>query len=150
MPSLQEQIQADLGDAMRARDEVRKSSLRMLIAALKNAQIEARTDHLEDAAVLAMVQKQVKQRRESVMEFRKGNREDLVAIEEAEIEVLSAYLPAQVSREEIVAAARKLVAETGAAGPRDMGKLMPALTKQFGASADGRTISEVVRELLGA
>lgn len=150
MPSLQEQIQADLGDAMRARDEVRKSSLRMLIAALKNAQIEARTDHLEDAAVLAMVQKQVKQRRESVMEFRKGNREDLVAIEEAEIEVLSAYLPAQVSREEIVAAARKLVAETGAAGPRDMGKVMPALTKQFGASADGRTISEVVRELLGA
>lgn len=149
MPSLQEQIQADLSDAMRARDEVRKSSLRMLIAALKNAQIEARTDHLEDAAVLAMVQKQVKQRRESVMEFRKGNREDLVAIEEAEIEVLSAYLPAQVSREEIVAAARKLVAETGAAGPRDMGKVMPALTKQFGASADGRTISEVVRELLG-
>ena len=150
MPSLQEQIQADLSDAMRARDEVRKSSLRMLIAALKNAQIEARTDHLEDAAVLAMVQKQVKQRRESVMEFRKGNREDLVAIEEAEIEVLSTYLPAQVSREEIVAAARKLVAETGAAGPRDMGKVMPALTKQFGASADGRTISEVVRELLGA
>ena len=150
MPSLQEQIQADLSDAMRARDEVRKSSLRMLIAALKNAQIEARTDHLEDTAVLAMVQKQVKQRRESVMEFRKGNREDLVAIEEAEIEVLSTYLPAQVSREEIVAAARKLVAETGAAGPRDMGKVMPALTKQFGASADGRTISEVVRELLGA
>ena len=150
MPSLQEQIQADLSDAMRARDEVRKSSLRMLIAALKNAQIEARTDHLEDAAVLAMVQKQVKQRRESVIEFRKGNREDLVAIEEAEIEVLSAYLPAQVSREEIVAAARKLVAETGAAGPRDMGKVMPVLTTQFGASADGRTISEVVRELLGA
>lgn len=149
MPSLQERIQADLGDAMRARDEVRKSSLRMLIAAIKNAAIEARKD-LDDAAVLAIVQKQVKQRRESVMEFRKGNREDLVAIEEAEIEVLSAYLPAQVSRDEIVAAARKIVAETGASGPRDMGKVMPALTKQFGASADGRTISEVVRELLGA
>lgn len=149
MPSLQERVQADLGDAMRARDEVRKSSLRMLIAAIKNAAIEARKD-LDDAAVLAIVQKQVKQRRESVVEFRKGNREDLVAVEEAEIEVLSAYLPVQVSREEIFAAARKVVAETGASGPRDMGKVMPALTKQFGASADGRTISEVVRELLGA
>lgn len=150
MPSLQEQIQADLGDAMRAKDGVRKSSLRMLIAALKNAQIEVRKDHLDDAAVLTIVQKQVKQRRESILEFRKGNREDLVAIEEAESEVLSAYLPAQVSREEIVAAAQKIVAETGASGPRDMGKVMPALTKQFGASADGRTISEVVREILGA
>ncbi len=149
MPTLQERIQADLGDAMRAKDEVRKSSLRMLIAALKNAQIEARKE-LDDPAVLAMVQKQVKQRRESIAEFRKGNREDLVAIEEAEIVVLSAYLPAQVSREEIVTAAQKIVAETGASGPRDMGKVMPVLTKQFGASADGRTISEVVREILGA
>lgn len=149
MPSLQERIHADLVEAMRAKDEVRKSSLRMLIAAVKNAQIEARKE-LDDAGVLGMVQKQVKQRRESVVEFRKGNREDLVAIEEAEIEVLSAYLPAQVSREEIVAAAQKIVAETGASGPRDMGKVMPALTKQFGASADGRTISEVVREILGA
>lgn len=149
MPSLQERIHADLVEAMRAKDEVRKSSLRMLIAAVKNAQIEARKE-LDDAGVLGMVQKQVKQRRESVVEFRKGNREDLVAIEEAEIEVLSAYLPAQVSREEIVAAAQKIVAETGASGPRDMGKVMPALTKQFGASADGRTISEVVRQILGA
>ncbi|MEP7215328.1 MAG: GatB/YqeY domain-containing protein [Anaerolineaceae bacterium] len=149
MSTLQERIQADLGDAMRAKDEVRKSSLRMLIAAVKNAQIEARKE-LDDAGVLAIVQKQVKQRRESVAEFRKGNREDLVAIEEAEIVVLSTYLPAQVSRETIVAAAQKIVAETGASGPRDMGKVMPALTKQFGASADGRTISEVVREILGA
>ena len=149
MSTLQERIRADLLEAMRAKDEVRKSSLRMLIAAVKNAQIEARKE-LDDGGVLAMVQKQVKQRRESVAEFRKGNREDLVAIEEAEIEVLSAYLPAQVSRAEIVAAAQKVVAETGASGPRDMGKVMPALTKQFGASADGRTISEVVREILGA
>lgn len=149
MPTLQERIQADLGDAMRAKDDVRKSSLRMLLAALKNAQIEARKE-LDDAAVLAIVQKQVKQRRESVLEFRKGNREDLVAIEEAEIAILAGYLPAQVSREEIVAAARAAVAEFGASGPRDIGKVMPALTKRFGASADGRTISEVVREILGA
>ncbi|MBA4179992.1 MAG: aspartyl-tRNA amidotransferase [Anaerolinea sp.] len=148
MGRLQDQIQADLADAMRAKDEVRKSSIRMLIAALKNAQIEARKE-LDDAAVLAVVQKQVKQRRESIIEFRKGNREDLARQEEAEIAVLGEYLPAQASREEIVEAARKVIAETGASGPRDMGKVMPPLSKQFGASADGRTISEVVKELLG-
>lgn len=149
MTTLQEQIQADLADAMRSKQEVRKSALRMLIAAVKNAQIEARKE-LDDAAVLAVVQKQVKQRRESVVEFKKGNRDDLVKQEEAEIEVLSVYLPQQVSRDEIVAAAKEAIAATGAASAKDMGKVMPVLTKRFGASADGRTISEVVRELLGA
>lgn len=149
MSTLQEKLQADLADAMRAKQEVRKSALRMLIAAVKNAQIEARKE-LDDAAVLGVIQKQVKQRRESVVEFKKGNRADLVQREEAEIEVLSAYLPAQASREEIVAAARKVIAETGASSAKEMGKVMPVLSKQFGASADGRTMSEVVRELLGA
>lgn len=149
MSTLQEKLQADLADAMRAKQEVRKSALRMLIAAIKNARIEARKE-LDDAAVLGVIQKQVKQRRESVVEFKKGNRADLVQREEAEIEVLSAYLPAQASREEIVAAARKVIAETGASSAKEMGKVMPVLSKQFGASADGRTMSEVVRELLGA
>ena len=149
MSTLQDTIQSDLADAMRAKDEVRKSTLRMLTAAVKNAQIEARKE-LDDAAILAVIQKQVKQRRESVVEFKKGNREDLASHEEAEIAILGAYLPAQVSREEIVEAARKVIAETGAAGPKEMGKVMPLLSKQFGASADGRTISEVVKELLGA
>lgn len=148
MSTLQETLQADLADAMRAKQEVRKSALRMLIAAVKNAQIEARKE-LDDAAVLAVIQKQVKQRRESVEEFKKGNRNDLVAREEAEIEVLSTYLPQQVSREEIETAAREAIEQTGAAGPKDMGKVMPLLTKRFGASADGRTISEVVKGLLG-
>ena len=149
MSTLQERLQGDLADAMRSKQEVRKSALRMLIAAVKNAEIEARHE-LDDAAVLGVIQKQVKQRRESVVEFKKGNRDDLVRQEEAEIEVLSAYLPAQASRDEIVTAAREAIAETGASSAKDMGKVMPVLTRKFGASADGRTISEVVRELLGA
>lgn len=147
--TLQEQVAADLADAMRARDDVRKSALRMLIAAIKNAEIEARRP-LEADAALAVVQKQVKQRRESIVEFRKGNREDLVAKEEAELAVLSGYLPEEAPREEIEAAAREAIAATGASGPRDLGKVMPALTKRFAGRADGRVISEIVRDLLGS
>ncbi|MBI2767006.1 MAG: GatB/YqeY domain-containing protein [Chloroflexi bacterium] len=148
MTTLKERLQSELGDAMRARDETRKSTLRMLIAAIKNAEIEARAP-LDDSGVVTVIQKQVKQRRESILEFSKGDRQDLVDKEQAEIEVLQVYLPEQASREEIEAAARKVIAETGAAGPRDIGKVMPALSKQFLGRADGRVISEIVRALLG-
>lgn len=149
MTSLKDQIQNDLADAMRNKQEIRKSALRMLIAAIKNTEIEARKP-LDDDAVVAVIQKQVKQRRESIVEFQKGNRQDLVEKESAEAEVLEAYLPEQASTEEIEAAARKVVAETGASGPRDIGKVMPVLTKQFAGRADGRVISEIVRGLLGS
>jgi uncharacterized protein YqeY len=148
MTTLKDRIQADLNDAMRARDEIRKTALRMLLAAIKNAEIEARAP-LDDAALVLVAQKQVKQRRESILEFRKANREDLVEKEQAELVLLEAYLPQQVDRAEVEAAARKLVAETGASGPRDIGKVMPPLVKQFSGRADGRLINEVVRELLG-
>lgn len=149
MTSLKDQIQNDLADAMRNKQEIRKSALRMLIAAIKNTEIEARKP-LDDAAVVTVIQKQVKQRRESIVEFQKGNRQDLVDKESAEAEVLEAYLPEQASTEEIEAAAKKVVAETGATGPRDIGKVMPVLTKQFAGRADGRVISEIVRGLLGS
>jgi len=149
MSVLKERIQGDLADAMRARAEIRKSALRMLIAAIKNAEIEARRP-LDDDGVVGVIQKQVKQRRESIFEFEKGHRPDLVAKEQAEMEVLEAYLPAQASREDIEAAARRVVAETGASGPRDVGKVMPVLVKEFAGRADGRMINEVVRGLLGA
>ncbi|MBI5946768.1 MAG: GatB/YqeY domain-containing protein [Chloroflexi bacterium] len=149
MATLKERIQEDLHAAMRAREETRKSALRMLTAAVKNAEIETRGE-LDDAGVAQVIQKQAKQRRESILEFRKGNREDLVAKEEAELVILEAYLPAQAGRDEVEAAARKLVAETGASGPRDIGKVMPPLVKQFAGRADGRLINEVVRELLGS
>jgi len=149
MATLQERFQSELADALRAHDETRKSALRMLIAAVKYAEIEARKP-LDDVAVLGVVQRQVKQRRESILEFKKGNRQDLVDKEEAELGVLEVYLPRQADRSEIEAAARKLVAETGASGPRDIGKVMPPLVKQFAGVADGRLINEVVRELLGS
>lgn len=149
MSTLKEHFQTALGEAIRARDETRKTALRMLIAAVKNAEIEARNP-LDDDAVISVIQKQVKQRRESIAEFEKGGRQDLVDTEKAEMDILEAYLPEQAERSEIEDAARKVIAETGASGPRDLGKVMPALVKQFAGRADGRIISEVVREQLGA
>lgn len=148
MPSLKDQIQNDLADAMRNKEEIRKSALRMLIAAIKNTEIEARKP-LDDDGVVTVIQKQVKQRRESILEFEKGGRQDLVDKESAEAKVLEGYLPEQADPAEIEAAARKLIAETGASGPRDIGKVMPVLTKQFAGRADGRAISEIVKRLLG-
>ncbi|HQW51466.1 MAG TPA: GatB/YqeY domain-containing protein [Tepidiformaceae bacterium] len=149
MATLKDQVQADLADAMRNREETRKAALRMLIAAIKNTEIE-QGKPLDDAAVTAVIQKQVKQRRESIIEFEKGNRPDLVEREAAESAILETYLPEQARPEEIEAAARRVIAETGASGPRDLGKVMPALTREFAGRADGRAISEIVRSLLGA
>ena len=149
MTTLKERIQEELHDAMRKHEEVRKSALRMLTAAVKNAEIEARAP-LDDAGVVAVVQKQVKQRRESIIEFQKAGRQDLVDQEAGEMAVLEAYLPQQATRAEIEAAARRVVAESGATTIRDIGKVMPVLTKEFAGRADGREINAVVRSLLGA
>jgi uncharacterized protein YqeY len=166
MAALREQIQADLADAMRNKDEVRKTALRMLITAVRNAEIRnppaGATDEqlaemaklppliLADDEVLSIVQKQLKQRRDSIDQFEKANRHDLAAKEQAEAAILETYLPRQATAEEIEAAAAKVIAETGATGPREMGKVMPVLTKQFAGRADGRLINETVRRLLGA
>ena len=148
MSTLKERIQSELADAMRARQEVRKSALRMLIAAVKNAEIEAGHGFSDDE-VVGVVQKQAKQRRESIAEFEKANRADLVAQEQGELEVLEAYLPEQATDADIEAAAKKVIEETGASSARDIGKVMPPLVKQFAGRADGRVINEIVRRLLG-
>jgi uncharacterized protein YqeY len=148
MASLRERIQAELHEAMRAHDETRKSTLRMLTAAVHNADIDARSE-LDETGIQLVIQKQAKQRRESILEFQKASRQDLVAKEAAELAILEEYLPRQLSREDIEAAARKVIADTGASGPRDIGKVMPVLTKQLAGLADGRAINEVVRTLLG-
>lgn len=148
MADLKERIQSDLREAMLAKDEPRKAALRMLTAAIKNAEIEA-GDELAEGDLLVVVQRQVKQRRESIEEFRKGDREDLVEREEAELEAFAGYLPEEASREEIEEAAQATITETGASGPRDIGKVMPVLIKRFQGRADGRVISEIVRSLLG-
>lgn len=148
MAGLKDTLQDHLKDAMRARDETRKSTVRMLLAAIKNAEIAAGKP-LSDQEVVGVLQKQAKQRRESIVEFEKANRTDLVQREQAELELIEAYLPEQAGPAEIEAAARKVIQETGATGHRDIGKVMPALVRQFAGRADGKAINEIVRSLLG-
>ncbi len=149
---LREQLTIDLKEAMRQKDEVRKTTIRSVIAAIKQAETQldaqGRRVHLDDDDILALIAKQAKMRRESILEFRKGGRQDLVDREEAELAILQGYLPQQLSREEIEAEARRVVAEVGAAGPRDMGKVMKPLMARLRGRADGRLVNQVVRELL--
>ncbi|MCH8850177.1 MAG: GatB/YqeY domain-containing protein [Chloroflexi bacterium] len=144
---LNAQLAADLKDAMRARDEIRRNVLRLTIAALRNAAIAA-GEELGGEAAMAVVSTEAKRRRESIQEFRKAGRQDLVEKEEAELAVLAVYLPEPLSRDEIIEAVRRVIEETGAAGAKDLGKVMPVLMQQFQGRADGREVSEVVRELL--
>ena len=157
---LREQLNADLRDAMRAGDETRKTTLRLLLTAVRNAEIPPEQDastsgaaapqrqELDDAAVLEIVRREVKQRRDSIDAYRKANRADLVAKEEAEVGVLAVYLPAQMSRDEIEQAARRVIEQVGARGPADKGKVMPVLIRELGDRAEGREINAVVTELL--
>ena len=147
--SLKEQLANDLKDAIRQRDEPRKIAIRMTISAIKNAEIK-RGAALSEADFLTLVSREAKQRRESIAEFEKADRRDLVEKERAELEVLQSYLPAQVSRDEIAEAAREVIAEVGADGPRDKGKVMPVLIGRLAGRAEGREINEVVTELLAS
>ena len=146
---LKDQLSNDLKDAMRQRDARRREVLRMALAAVHNAEIAAR-EELADDAVLAVLTTEAKRRRESIAEFGKAGRSDLVEKEEAELVILSAYLPEQLSRDEIVEAARRVIEQTGASGAKDIGKVMPALMQELRGRADGRAANEVVRELLSA
>jgi hypothetical protein len=146
---LKEQLNADLRDAMRGGDLATRDTIRLALAAIHNAEIAA-GHALDEGETIAVLAKEAKQRRESIEEFRKGNRQDLVDKEEAELAVLSRYLPQQASREEIVDAARRVAREVGASGPKDVGKVMPVLVQELRGRADGRVINEIVREVLAA
>jgi uncharacterized protein YqeY len=144
---LKQRLADDLKQAMRDGDTVKRSTIRLLMASIKNAEI-ARNATLSDADILGVVAKEVRQRQESIGCFKQGNRPDLVASEEQEMAVLQGYLPQQMTREEIVAAARQVIGEVGAQGPGDKGKVMPKLIAQLKGKADGREINAVVTELL--
>lgn len=156
--SLKEQLDFDLRAAMRAGDEVRKSTLRMLITAVRNAEIPSESAgegstapsrlSLDDAAVLDVIRKEVKQRRDSIEMYSKANRPDLVAKEEGEVAILTTYLPQQMSRDEIAAVAREIIARLGAGGAADKGKVMPVIMGELRGKAEGRDINAVVTELL--
>jgi len=147
--NLKQKIETDLRQALRAKDNVRRSVIRLLMAAIKNTEI-AQQSALGDADILGVIAKEVKQRHESIEAFKQGNRPDLVAKEEAELAVLQEYLPEPATREEITAEARRVIAEVGAQGPHDKGKVMPQLITKFKGRAGGREVNEVVTELLSS
>ena len=149
MPGVRDQLRSDLRDAMRARDVLRRNTIRMLEAAIKNAEIDKRGQELAEADVLAILQRQVKQRRESIEQFRQGGREDLAEQEELEIGIIEHYLPAQLARDEIEARARAVIEQVGASGPGDRGKVMGMLMRDLRGEADGSIVNAVVGELLG-
>ena len=158
--NLKDQLDADLRDALRAGDELRKTTLRLLITAIRNAEIppemseaeaagaQGQRESLDDAAVMDIIRKQVKQRRDSIDAYTQAKRPDLVAREEAEAVVLAAYLPPQMSREEITAVAKRIIEQVRASGPSDKGKVMPAIMAELKDKAEGREINAVVTELL--
>jgi len=150
---LREAFTERLKDAMRARDSRTVSAVRLIIAALKDRDIAARgtgnTVGIDDSDILRLLQGMVKQRRESIALYRQGNRPELAAKEEAEIAVIESFLPKQMSEEEVVAAAKAAIAETGAAGVKDMGKVMAALRERHAGVIDMAKAGAVVKQLLG-
>jgi uncharacterized protein YqeY len=145
--ALKDQLDADLKASMRDKDAVRLSVIRMLKSAIKYREIEAMKP-LDDAGVLQVVSGEIKRHKDSVEQFRAGNRPELVQKEEAEIAVLQGYLPAQLGEAELKAMVEAAVVRTGASGPRDMGAVMKALLPDVQGKADGRLVSELVKARL--
>ncbi len=146
---LKQKLADDLKRALRGESRLRRSVIRLVMAAIQNAEI-ARQATLDDADILGIITKEARQRRESIEAFKQGNRPDLVTQEETELAILNEYLPQQISREEIIEAARRVIEEVGAQGPSDKGKVMPKLIAQLKGKADGREINAVVTELLAS
>ncbi|PJF47536.1 MAG: GatB/YqeY domain-containing protein [Chloroflexi bacterium] len=150
---LKQRIQDELKAALRSGDEARKNVLRLLVAQIKNAEVEARTDGrggvLSDSDILMLVRREIKQHEESLLEAQSAGRADLVAQQRAELDVLKEFLPKQLSREEIVALAKQVIQELHATSPKQHGQVMKALQPKVKDIADGKLVNEVVRELLG-
>lgn len=145
---LREQLMADLKEAMRAQDEVRKSTIRMVRAAIVNAEKAEGAGELTEADIQQVVIQQARQRRDAIAQFQQAGRDDLVAREQAELEILKPYLPQQMTEAEIEAAARARMKEVGATSMAHMGDVMRPLMAELGDRADGRVVNQIVRRLL--
>ncbi len=141
------QLNDSLKDAMKTGDELRKRTVRMVLAAIKQVEVDKRTT-LDDAAVIAILQKEIKNRREALEEAQKANRAGLAAEAQAEIDVLNAFLPKGLTPEELAALVDAAIAEVGAAAPSDMGKVMKALLPRIAGRTPGDQVSAAVRERL--
>jgi uncharacterized protein YqeY len=147
--TLEERLDADLKDAMRQNDDTRKLAIRSVKAALTEAKVAGTTARtLNDEEVLAIINKQVKQRRDSIMEFAKGNRQDLIAQEEAEIAILLPYLPAQLDEAAVRQHAQQVIAELGVTDMKGFGPVMKRMSADLRGRADGQLVNRVVRDLL--
>ena len=147
MSELKDRITADMKSAMKAKDKETLKAIRMILGAIKQKEVDERIE-LNDTQILAVIQKMVKQRKDSISQFSTAGRDDLIAVEEAELAVINNYMPAQLSEEEIAAAVGKAIADTGASSMQDMGKLMGLLKGQLDGKADMGLVSGAIRAKL--
>lgn len=146
-PQLKLKLSDDLKQALKGGDTVKRDTIRLVLSAINNLEI-AKQAKLSDGDVLGIFAREIKQRQESIDAFTKGGRQDLVGKEQAEMVILQSYMPAQVSHDEIVATAHRIIQEVGAHGPADKGKVMPKIIAELKGKADGREINNIVTELL--
>ncbi|MBF8256198.1 MAG: hypothetical protein HW375_1105 [Anaerolineales bacterium] len=141
------ELETELHSAMRSGDDLRKRTLRMILSSVKLAEVEKRGE-LDEAGMQAVLQREVKTRLEAIADAEKAQRPDLAAATHAELAVVQAYLPAQLSPDELEQITRQAIAATGAAGPQDMGRVMKEIMPKVQGRADGKTVNEIVRRLL--
>ncbi len=146
--TLEEKIEADLKEALKSRDAIRVSTLRMLKAGMQNSAIEKRVEKLEDKDVMSVISKQVKQHHDSIDGFTKGARQDLVDKEKAELAILESYMPKQLSSDELKAFIKSVIEKVGAKSRADMGKVMKAVMEEVKGQADGKLVNQLVSEEL--
>lgn len=147
--NLKERLNKDIRQALRDGDKLKRSVLQMALAAVQNAEI-AKRGALENSDVIGILAKEAKQRHESIEAFTQGNRPELAAKEKTELTILEEYLPSQITRDELVAEARRIITEVGAQGPGDKGKVMPRIIAELKGKAEGKDINDVVTELLSS
>lgn len=145
---LKEKLLQDLKECMKEKKEIRKNAIQMVRAAILQVEKDKAIE-LADDQIIEIIAKEVKKRKDSIEDYKKGGREDIVAQVEEEIAVLSEYLPVQLSKEEITVILKEIIQQTEATSMKDMGKVMKVAKEKMGASADGKTINEIVKELLG-
>ncbi len=144
----QQRIEADVKAAMKSGEKEKLSTLRMLLTEIKNERIRRKGEEVDEAGFISLLRKAIKQREDSISQYRQGGREELAAKEESEMKMLEVYLPAQVDEGQIRAAIEALVAERGLSGPAAIGPIMKEMLARFGSSADGATINRIAREAL--
>jgi len=147
MSEIKEQIAANLKIAMKSKDVKTRDALRLLMSAFKQIEVDKRVE-LSDSDVITIVQKQIKQRNDSIEQFEKASRDDLIAKEKEEIEIFTSYLPKQLTDDELTNALKIIIEKTGASGLKDLGKVMGIASKEFQGIADGKRVSSTAKALL--